>query len=120
MAERPIVFALANPEPEVEPLLALRYASVVATGRSDHPNQINNVLAFPGVFRGLLDSGATEVTDAMLLAAADALADVVDPAQRSATYVVPSVFDPRVAPAVASAITPPSTTTHREVLARVS
>jgi malate dehydrogenase (oxaloacetate-decarboxylating) len=120
MAERPIVFALANPEPEVEPLLALRYASVVATGRSDHPNQINNVLAFPGVFRGLLDSGATEVTDAMLLAAADALADVVDPAQRSATYVVPSVFDPRVAPAVASAITAPSTTTHREVLARVS
>ena len=100
MAERPLVFALANPEPEVEPLLALRYASVVATGRSDHPNQINNVLAFPGVFRGLLDSGATEVTDAMLLAAADALADVVDPAQRSATYVIPSVFDPRVAPAV--------------------
>ena len=120
MAERPVVFALANPEPEVEPLLALRYASVVATGRSDHPNQINNVLAFPGVFRGLLDSGATEVTDAMLLAAADALAHVVDPAQRSATYVIPSVFDPRVAPAVASAITPPSTTTHREVLARVS
>ena len=120
MAERPVVFALANPEPEVEPLLALRYASVVATGRSDHPNQINNVLAFPGVFRGLLDSGATEVTDAMLLVAADALADVVDPAQRSATYVIPSVFDPRVAPAVASAITPPSTTTHREVLARVS
>jgi malate dehydrogenase (oxaloacetate-decarboxylating) len=120
MAERPIVFALANPEPEVEPLLALRYASVVATGRSDHPNQINNVLSFPGVFRGLLDSGATEVTDAMLLAAADSLADVVDPAQRSATYVIPSVFDPRVAPAVASAIAPPSTTTPREVLARVS
>ncbi|MFI5073660.1 MAG: malic enzyme-like NAD(P)-binding protein [Actinomycetales bacterium] len=94
-------------------------ASVVTTGRSDHPTQINNVLAFPGVFRGLLDAGSTEVTDAMLLAAADALADVVDPAQRSATYVIPSVFDPRVAPAVASAIGPPSTTTHREVLARV-
>ena len=102
MAEDAIVFALANPDPEVDPLLAHQHAAVVATGRSDYPNQINNVLAFPGVFRGLLDARARQVTDEMLLAAAAAIADVVqDP---NPSFIVPSVFDPAVAPAVAEAV----------------
>ena len=77
MAKDAIVFALANPVPEVDPMAAREYAAIVATGRSDYPNQINNVLAFPGVFRGLLDAAAREITDEMLIAAAEAIADVV-------------------------------------------
>jgi len=104
MAERAIVFALANPDPEVDPFAAGKHAAIVATGRSDYPNQINNVLAFPGFFRGMLDSGAHEITDDLLLAAATAIADTVAPEELNANYIVPSVFDPAVAPAVAAAI----------------
>ncbi len=102
MAPRAIIFALANPDPEVHPEVAHRYAAVVATGRSDFPNQINNVLAFPGIFRGVLDSGAGRITEAMKLAAARAIASLV--ANPTADCIVPSVFDPRVAPAVAAAV----------------
>jgi malate dehydrogenase (oxaloacetate-decarboxylating) len=104
MADHAIVFALANPDPEIDPLLAARHATVVATGRSDYPNQINNVLAFPGIFRGLLDTGAYVITDEMLLAAAHAIAGAVGEGALSAAYVVPSVFDASVAPAVANAV----------------
>jgi len=104
MAEDSIVFALANPDPEVDPDAAGEYAAVVATGRSDYPNQINNVLAFPGVFRGLLDAQSRTVTDDMLVAAARALAGVVSPAELSPHYIVPSVFHPDVASAVAAAV----------------
>ncbi|MEU5695768.1 NAD-dependent malic enzyme [Actinosynnema sp. NPDC020468] len=99
-----IVFALANPDPEIDPMEAQKHAAVVATGRSDFPNQINNVLAFPGVFRGLLDANAKTITDAMLLAAANAIADVVDGDRINASFIVPSVFDSSVAPAVAEAV----------------
>lgn len=99
-----VVFALANPDPEIDPLLAQQHAAVVATGRSDYPNQINNVLAFPGVFRGLLDAQAHKITDEMLLAAAEALADVVAPDQLNSSYIVPSVFDEKVATSVARAV----------------
>ncbi|MDQ1538378.1 MAG: hypothetical protein QOE58_2771, partial [Actinomycetota bacterium] len=102
MAPRAIVFALANPDPEVHPLVAARHAEVIATGRSDFPNQINNVLAFPGVFRGALDSGAPQITEAMKLAAAFAIASLV--AEPTALEIVPSVFDERVAPTVAAAV----------------
>jgi malate dehydrogenase (oxaloacetate-decarboxylating) len=104
MAERAIVFAMANPTPEIDPAEAVKHAEVVATGRSDFANQINNVLAFPGVFRGLLDAHATRVTDRMLLAAAKALADVVSPEELNPTYIVPSVFHDGVTKAVASAV----------------
>jgi malate dehydrogenase (oxaloacetate-decarboxylating) len=104
MADRAIVFALANPDPEVDPVAASRHAAVVATGRSDYANQINNVLAFPGFFRGLLDAGVSEITDPMMIAAAEAIADCVRPDELNATYIVPSVFDPSVAPAVAAAV----------------
>jgi malate dehydrogenase (oxaloacetate-decarboxylating) len=97
------IFALANPTPEVHPSVAGRYASVVATGRSDFPNQINNVLAFPGVFRGALDARATHITEAMKIAAADAIASVVADSV-TADAIVPSPLDPRVAPAVAAAV----------------
>ena len=97
------IFALANPNPEVHPSVAQRYASVVATGRSDFPNQINNVLAFPGVFRGALDARASTITDAMKIAAAGAIANVVDDSV-TADAIVPSPLDPRVAPAVAAAV----------------
>ncbi|GIH12782.1 NAD(P)-dependent malic enzyme [Rugosimonospora africana] len=103
MAPGAIIFALANPTPEVEPAVAARYASVVATGRSDYPNQINNVLAFPGVFRGALDAGATRITEGMKLAAADAIAAVVANDLRP-DAIVPAALDPRVAPAVATAV----------------
>jgi malate dehydrogenase (oxaloacetate-decarboxylating) len=103
MAPGSIVFALANPTPEVHPEVAGRYAAVVATGRSDFPNQINNVLAFPGVFRGALDARATRVTEGMKLAAAEAIAGVVGDALRP-DAIVPSALDPRVAPAVAAAV----------------
>ncbi len=109
MNERAVVFALANPDPEVDPIEAQRHAAVVATGRSDFPNQINNVLAFPGVFRGLLDAGVHRITDEMLLAAAEAIADVVHPEQLNASFIVPSVFDPHVAEAVAAAVVHAST-----------
>ncbi|MBB5956543.1 malate dehydrogenase (oxaloacetate-decarboxylating) [Saccharothrix tamanrassetensis] len=99
-----IVFALANPDPEIDPMEAQKHAAVVATGRSDFPNQINNVLAFPGVFRGLLDAHARTITDSMLLAAANAIADVVDGEKLNASFIVPSVFDTSVAPAVAEAV----------------
>jgi malate dehydrogenase (oxaloacetate-decarboxylating) len=103
MAENCIVFSLANPIPEVDPEMASRYAAVVATGRSDLPNQINNVLAFPGVFRGAIDAGATCITEEMKLAAATAIADVVGDDLRP-DYVVPSPLDRRVATAVAEAV----------------
>jgi malate dehydrogenase (oxaloacetate-decarboxylating) len=103
MAPGSIVFALANPTPEVHPEVAGRYAAVVATGRSDFPNQINNVLAFPGVFRGALDARATRVTEGMKLAAADAIAAVVADDLRPEA-IVPSALDTRVAPAVAAAV----------------
>lgn len=104
MNERAIVFALSNPVPEVDPEIAWKYATVVATGRSDFANQINNVLAFPGVFRGLIDAHACEVTDEALLAAAQAIASVVSEDELSARHIVPSVFDERVTPAVARAV----------------
>ena len=103
MARDSLVFAMANPDPEIEPAEALRTAAVVATGRSDYPNQINNVLAFPGVFAGALQVRASRVTEGMKLAAADALAAVVGD-DLTPDFVIPSVFDRRVAPAVASAV----------------
>jgi malate dehydrogenase (oxaloacetate-decarboxylating) len=104
MAPRAVVFALANPDPEVDVDAARRVAEVVATGRSDYPNQINNVLAFPGVFRGLLDARATQVNTPMLLRAANALACAVTDEQLNPNYIVPSVFDPAVPRAVAQAV----------------
>jgi malate dehydrogenase (oxaloacetate-decarboxylating) len=104
MAPGAIVFALANPDPEVDPREARRHAAIVATGRSDQPNQINNVLAFPGVFRGMLDAHAEEFTDEMALAAARAIADAVGEEKINPHVIVPSVFDPKVAPAVAEAV----------------
>ena len=104
MAQKSIVFALANPTPEIDPAIARKYATVVATGRSDQPNQINNVLAFPGIFRGLLDAGATKISDELLVAAADAIADCVSESQLNASFIVPSVFDPQVVTKVAAAV----------------
>ncbi|GAB3351923.1 NAD-dependent malic enzyme [Modestobacter lapidis] len=104
MNERAVVFPMANPTPDVDPVGARKYAAVVASGRSDLPNQINNVLAFPGVFRGLLDARAKEIRPGMLLAAADALAAVVRDDQLNENYIIPSVFDPAVTPAVAAAV----------------
>ncbi|WP_262852443.1 NAD(P)-dependent malic enzyme [Mumia quercus] len=103
MADDAIVFALANPTPEVHPDIARRHARVVATGRSDYPNQINNVLAFPGLFRGALDVRASRVTEGMKVAAARALSELVGD-RLSESYVIPSPFDDRVAPAVAEAV----------------
>ena len=104
MAKGSIVFALANPDPEIDPAIARKYAAVVATGRSDQPNQINNVLAFPGIFRGLLDANAHKISDKMLVAAAEAIADCVSPEQLNTSFIVPSVFDPNVVKAVAAAV----------------
>jgi malate dehydrogenase (oxaloacetate-decarboxylating) len=104
MAPGSIIFALANPDPEIDPVIARKYATVVATGRSDQPNQINNVLAFPGIFRGLLDANAHKITDQLLVAAAEAIADCVSPEQLNASFIVPSVFDPNVTKAVAAAV----------------
>ena len=103
MAPEAIIFGLANPMPEVHPDVAHRHARVVATGRSDFPNQINNVLAFPGIFRGAFDVHATSITEGMKLAAAEAIADLVGD-QLSEDYVIPSPFDPRVGPAVSAAV----------------
>ena len=104
MAPRAVVFALANPDPEVDPADAEKYAAVVASGRSDFPNQINNVLAFPGVFRGLLDARATEITVEMLLKAAEAIALVVKDDELNPNFIIPSVFNADVPKAVAAAI----------------
>ena len=104
MAERPVVFALANPDPEVDPAEAEKYAAVVASGRSDYPNQINNVLAFPGVFRGLLDARASDITIDMLLRAADAIAHVVRDEELNPNFIIPTVFNAEVPKAVAAAI----------------
>jgi malate dehydrogenase (oxaloacetate-decarboxylating) len=114
MAPDSIIFAMANPHPEVHPDVANRYARIVATGRSDFPNQINNVLVFPGIFRGALDVRATRISEGMKIAAAHAIADLVGDDLAEA-YVIPSPFDPRVATAVARAVTD---TARREGLAR--
>ncbi|MER7363520.1 NAD(P)-dependent malic enzyme [Nonomuraea wenchangensis] len=103
MAPDAIIFALANPDPEVHPEVARRHARVVATGRSDYPNQINNVLAFPGIFRGAFDARATAITEPMKLAAATALAELVGEHLRE-DFIIPAPFDPRVGPAVAAAV----------------
>jgi malate dehydrogenase (oxaloacetate-decarboxylating) len=100
----PIVFALANPDPEVAPEEALRYTRILATGRSDYPNQINNVLCFPGVFRGALDVRATAITESMKTAAARAIAEIVGDEELREDYIIPSVFNREVAPAVAAAV----------------
>ncbi|GAW53758.1 NAD-dependent malic enzyme [Nocardioides sp. PD653] len=104
MADGAIVFALANPDPEVDPAEASQHAAVVATGRSDYPNQINNVLAFPGVFRGLLDAAAHRIDDTILLAAARAIAATVGAEELNAQYIIPSVFNADVHSAVATAV----------------
>jgi malate dehydrogenase (oxaloacetate-decarboxylating) len=114
MAPDCCVFALANPDPEVHPVVARKYARVVATGRSDFPNQINNVLAFPGVFKGALSVRATRITDGMKLAASEAIADVVGD-RLDEDHVIPSVFDPLVASAVAKAV---SDAAHHDGVAR--
>jgi len=103
MAPQGIVFACSNPDPEIHPEVAKRYAAIVATGRSDFPNQINNVLAFPGVFRGALDAGARRITEKMKVAAAEAIFSVVGD-DLAADHIVPSPLDPRVGPAVAAAV----------------
>ena len=104
MATDSIVFAMANPRPEVDPVDAAQHAAIVGTGRSDFANQINNVLAFPGVFRGLLDAHAHLVTTELLLAAAQALAAVVSDDELNPTYIIPSVFNPEVTTRVAAAV----------------
>ncbi len=104
MADQAIVFALANPDPEIDPAVAREHAAVVATGRSDYPNQINNVLAFPGVFRGLLDASASTIDDSMLVAAAHAIASTVHRDELNANYIIPSVFHEEVHKSVAAAV----------------
>ena len=105
MAKDPIIFACANPTPEIDPALAKEAgAAVIGTGRSDYPNQVNNVLAFPGIFRGALDVHATKINEEMKLAAAYAIANLVSAEELNAEYVIQSPFDPRVAPAVASGV----------------
>ena len=104
MAPDAIVFALANPAPEIDPAIARRHAAIVATGRSDEPNQINNVLAFPGIFRGLLDAGASRVTEEVELAAAHAIADIVQESELSVDYIIPTVFNTKVSKAVSDAV----------------
>ena len=104
MARDPIVFALANPEPEIRPEEAAPYVRVMATGRSDYPNQINNVLCFPGIFRGALDCRARDINEEMKAAAAHAIANAVSDRERSEDYIIPSVFNFDVVRAVASAV----------------
>jgi malate dehydrogenase (oxaloacetate-decarboxylating) len=104
MAKNAIVFALANPDPEIDPVVARKYAAVVATGRSDQPNQINNVLVFPGFFRGLLDANISKITDEMLVLAAEAISSCVSDEQLNANFIVPSVFDLNVVAKVAAAV----------------
>jgi malate dehydrogenase (oxaloacetate-decarboxylating) len=104
MASDPIVFAMANPIPEIQPELISEIVAVMATGRSDYPNQINNVVAFPGMFRGALDCRAKELTANMYLEAAKAIASLINPNELSSEYIVPSVFDKRVVTAVTAAV----------------
>jgi malate dehydrogenase (oxaloacetate-decarboxylating) len=104
MADDAIVFAMANPDPEIAPEEAEKYVKIVATGRSDYPNQINNVLCFPGMFRGALDVRASDITEGMKLAAAEAIAAIVKPEELASCYIIPSVFNREVAPAVAEAV----------------
>ena len=104
MAPGAIVFALANPTPEVDPIAAAEYAAIVATGRSDYPNQINNVLAFPGLFRGLLDAKVKEITTEVLRVAANAIADVISEEELSPNYIIPGVFNEAVPGAVSKAV----------------
>ncbi|MGO1552984.1 NAD-dependent malic enzyme [Micrococcaceae sp. AOP34-BR2-30] len=104
MNDGAIVFAMSNPDPEVSPEAAAKHAAVVATGRSDFPNQINNVLAFPGFFRGLLDAGAKDIVDEMLVVAAEAIASCVSDDERNPSFIIPSVFDPEVSTRVAEAV----------------
>jgi malate dehydrogenase (oxaloacetate-decarboxylating) len=104
MASDPVVFALANPIPEGDPEMLRQYARVVATGRSDQPNQINNVLSFPGIFRGALDVHTQKMTSGMRLAAAEALAGVIPPDEVNEEYIIPSVFNRHVVPAIAAAV----------------
>ncbi|RYJ06900.1 MAG: NAD-dependent malic enzyme, partial [Actinomycetales bacterium] len=104
MADDSIVFALANPDPEIDPGLARQHAAVVATGRSDYPNQINNVLAFPGIFRGLLDAQSHGIDMDVLVAAAEAIASSVLPEELGPNYIIPSVFHPDVHERVAAAV----------------
>jgi malate dehydrogenase (oxaloacetate-decarboxylating) len=104
MAKDPIVFAMANPIPEIQPELVMDKVAVMATGRSDYPNQINNVLAFPGVFRGALDCRASSITTNMCLQAAQAIASLVSNAQLDKEHIIPSVFDERVSTAVSAAV----------------
>ena len=105
MARDPIVFAMANPTPEIMPDEARRGgARIIATGRSDFPNQINNVLVFPGIFRGALDARATDISEEMKLAAADAIASIVTDDKLAEDYIIPDAFDKSVAPAVAAAV----------------
>jgi malate dehydrogenase (oxaloacetate-decarboxylating) len=104
MAKDPIVFALANPTPEITPEEAAPYVKVMATGRSDYPNQINNVLCFPGIFRGALDCRASVINEEMKLAAARAIQTTILDEELGPDYIIPSVFDKRVAPAVAKAV----------------
>ncbi|HEY8528548.1 MAG TPA: NAD-dependent malic enzyme, partial [Paenibacillaceae bacterium] len=100
MAKDPIVFAMANPNPEIAPEIAQPYVRVMATGRSDYPNQLNNVLCFPGIFRGALDCQATEINEEMKMAAAQAIASVVDESELNEQYIIPSVFNTKVVEAV--------------------
>jgi malate dehydrogenase (oxaloacetate-decarboxylating) len=104
MADKAIIFAMANPIPEIMPEEAAPYVAIMATGRSDYPNQINNVLAFPGIFRGALDCRATAITERMKLAAAEAIAGIVRPEELRPDYIIPSAFNPLVGPTVAAAV----------------
>ena len=104
----PIVFAMADPVPEISPEEAAPYARIVATGRSDYPNQIKHVLCFPGLFRGALDVRATRITEAMKTAAAEAIASIVGDDELREDYIIPSVFNRDVAPAVAAAVASPA------------
>ncbi len=104
MAKDPIVFALANPDPEITPAEASPHVKIMATGRSDYPNQINNVLCFPGLFRGVLDVRASEINLPMKIAAAQAIAEIIPSDELHTDYIIPSVFDPRCATAVALAV----------------
>ena len=112
----PIVFAMANPNPEVSPEEAARYARIVATGRSDYPNQINNVLCFPGVFRGALDVRARAITETMKTAAARAIADIVSDDELREDYIIPSVFNREVVAAVAAAVADEARETGQAVM----
>jgi malate dehydrogenase (oxaloacetate-decarboxylating) len=104
MAKDPIVFAMANPTPEIDPEVAAPYVRVMATGRSDYPNQINNLLCFPGIFKGALDCRATDINEEMKLAAAHAIASVVSDEELSEQYIIPSVFNKKVVSAVRLAV----------------